>query len=201
MENRNLNGYIVIYLPEHPRAMKSENWDGFIYEHIVIAEDMIGRPLCEGEEVHHLDGDRSNNHAENLIVLEHSQHTKLHNYLRKTSALSEESDSVHGVNSGKPKLIPYCPCGKILRSNQKKYCSDRCLKTAPKKHKVEWPSKEQLILDLKQMSWTAIGAKYGVSDNAVRKWARKYGINKAILSQAESTLSEGAETTGEVKSS
>jgi len=26
------------------------------------------------------------------------------------------------------------------------------------------------------MSWVAIASKYGVSDNAVRKWARSYGL-------------------------
>lgn len=36
---RELNGYRVIYLPEHPKAMTSNNWLGYIYEHIVIAEE------------------------------------------------------------------------------------------------------------------------------------------------------------------
>lgn len=201
MRIRRLNGYILIYLPEHPKAMKNDNWDGFVYEHVVIAEEMMGRSLREDEEVHHLDGDRSYNHAENLLVLEHSQHTKLHNYLQKTGATLEESNGMHGVNSGESKLVPYCPCGKILHSLQKKYCSKSCLDAAPKQRKVERPSKEQLSDDLQQMSWVAIGRKYGVSDNAIRKWAKTYGIDKATLSQAESTLSEGAETTGEVESS
>jgi hypothetical protein len=26
------------------------------------------------------------------------------------------------------------------------------------------------------MTWTAVGRKYGVSDRAVRKWAKQYGI-------------------------
>ncbi len=30
--------------------------------------------------------------------------------------------------------------------------------------------------DIENLSWVAIGKKYGVSDNAVRKWAKKYGI-------------------------
>ena len=30
--------------------------------------------------------------------------------------------------------------------------------------------------DIKIFSWCAIGRKYGVSDNAVRKWARSYDI-------------------------
>jgi len=41
---------------------------------------------------------------------------------------------------------------------------------------VERPSREQLELDIASSSWVSIGRKYGVSDNAVRKWARKYGL-------------------------
>lgn len=43
--------------------------------------------------------------------------------------------------------------------------------------KVEWPSKEELseLLNNK-ISYTKIGLKYGVSDNAVRKWCKKYEI-------------------------
>ncbi len=33
---------------------------------------------------------------------------------------------------------------------------------------------EQLLADLRELSWVAIGRKYGVSDNAVRKWLRRY---------------------------
>jgi transposase-like protein len=29
-------------------------------------------------------------------------------------------------------------------------------------------------VDLGELSWVAVGAKYGVSDNAVRKWMRRY---------------------------
>jgi uncharacterized protein YjcR len=31
-------------------------------------------------------------------------------------------------------------------------------------------------VDIEEMSWVDIGKKYGVSCNAVRKWARKYGL-------------------------
>ena len=36
------------------------------------------------------------------------------------------------------------------------------------------PSYENLIDDLRTMSMVAVGRKYGVSDNAVRKWIRWY---------------------------
>jgi uncharacterized protein YjcR len=40
--------------------------------------------------------------------------------------------------------------------------------------KVERPSYEQLITDKQSMTMVDIGKKYGVSDNAVRKWIKKY---------------------------
>jgi len=40
----------------------------------------------------------------------------------------------------------------------------------PERRKVERPSYDQLIADVASTSFLAIGRKYGVSDNAVRKW-------------------------------
>jgi uncharacterized protein YjcR len=44
----------------------------------------------------------------------------------------------------------------------------------PERRKVERPPYEQLIADVQSMSFVAIGRKYGVSDNAMRKWIRWY---------------------------
>ena len=44
----------------------------------------------------------------------------------------------------------------------------------PHLRKVERPSYEQLKEDVRTMSMLAVGRKYGVSDNAVRKWIRWY---------------------------
>lgn len=38
------------------------------------------------------------------------------------------------------------------------------------------PSREELQEKIEAMSWIALGRYYGVSDNAVRKWARSYGL-------------------------
>ena len=38
------------------------------------------------------------------------------------------------------------------------------------------PSRSQMESDLKTMNMVKIGEKYGVSDNAVRKWLKKYNL-------------------------
>lgn len=175
---RVLNNYRLIYMPEHKRAMKTKNWNGYVYEHIVNAEIAIGRELKEKEVVHHLDGNRSNNRYENLLVLENSQHRKLHEWLDKTGVLAEKSASEKGMNSEKSKINKepqFClSCGKTLQSKQTKYCSVECSKQM--RRNARRPTKSQLAKDIKSMSWLAMGRKYGVSDNAVRKWARQEGL-------------------------
>ncbi|HEY5708488.1 MAG TPA: hypothetical protein VIS51_03760 [Solirubrobacterales bacterium] len=44
----------------------------------------------------------------------------------------------------------------------------------PKSRKVERPPYEQLLDEIEATSYLAVGRKYGVSDNAVRKWVRFY---------------------------
>ncbi len=47
-------------------AIRSGRRIGYFYAHRVIAERMIGRPLAEGEVVHHKDHNPANNHPDNL---------------------------------------------------------------------------------------------------------------------------------------
>lgn len=65
-------------------------------------------------------------------------------------------------------------CGKEFQpdSCRRVYCTIDCSRIAERK--VERPSKEQLEKDLSDLSYLAVGRKYGVSDNAVRKWLKYY---------------------------
>lgn len=59
-------------------------------------------------------------------------------------------------------------------SKKRKYCSKVCCNKDSRK--ANWPTKIKLKYLIKTMSWTSIGKKYNVSDNTVRKWAKKYRL-------------------------
>lgn len=68
-------GYIQTSCPAHPRA----NSCGYVLEHILVLECVIGRFIKEPEEVHHKDGDKKNNHPDNLVLCkDRAHHTSLH---------------------------------------------------------------------------------------------------------------------------
>jgi hypothetical protein len=47
-------------------------------EHVVIAEKILGRRLHKGELLHHLNGDKTDNRPENLILCNNSIHRQFH---------------------------------------------------------------------------------------------------------------------------
>ena len=65
-------------------------------------------------------------------------------------------------------------CGMPTSINTKSGFCKNC--TSIMSRKTEWPSREILEEDLKKLSWKAIGRKYNVSDNSVRRWAKQYGL-------------------------
>lgn len=71
-------GYVKLYMPEHPHAVA-----GAVYEHRYVIEQQIGRFLEKDEVVHHINGNKSDNRLENLMLLTPSEHSKLHSELKK----------------------------------------------------------------------------------------------------------------------
>lgn len=61
---------------------------------------------------------------------------------------------------------------------EQKFCSVECCQKALKisLRKRERPVKEVLDTLVNEMPFTKIASLYGVSDNAIRKWYKAYGI-------------------------
>lgn len=116
-----------------------------------------GKPIiCQ---LHHINGDNTDNRLENLQILCPNCHSQTENYCG---------------NSTKKKHY-YCEdCGQEISRG-----ATYCVKCLAKHHrKVEdRPSKEELIELYKELkSLSAIGRKYNVTDKTISKWFIQYGL-------------------------
>jgi hypothetical protein len=88
--------------------------------------------------------------------------------------------ATHCARNQPPRICPTCGVAFRRRSGGQRYCCLRCWHDSEARRqfkpprKVARPSYEQLLADLARSTWVAVGAKYGVSDNALRKWIRHY---------------------------
>jgi HNH endonuclease len=124
------HGYVLIKMPEHPRAFSN----GYVYEHWVIAEEKMGRALLPGEEVHHDDENKQNNHPDNLVIEPSRAHHLVHH---------RSSGSVRQL-PGEPNTHVLCACGcgqTFPRFDTEKrpraYISGHNFHEAPLRHAVE----------------------------------------------------------------
>jgi hypothetical protein len=84
-------------------------------------------------------------------------------------------------------------CGTMFmpKYNSHRYCSRCCAlhrmrergHSRPDSRRVERPSYEQLLEEVGQLGYVGTGRRYGVSDNAIRKWLRTYEIRRLAASE------------------
>lgn len=117
-----VHGYIMVKRPDHPNA----DTRGYIGEHRLVASNKIGRPLEDGEVVHHKNEDPTDNRPENLEVLTIAEHMVRHR--------GEDSD-LRKPGEPNPEIGCACGCGETL----KKYDEDN----RPREYIVGHHSREQ----------------------------------------------------------
>lgn len=101
----------------------------------------------------HINGVNNDNRLENLRLLCPNCHTQTKTY--------------GGRNN---KKTYYCECGVKIHKN-----SEKCVKCNTKLQRiVNRPSYEQLVNEIEEIGYCGVGRKYGVSDNAIRKWKKQY---------------------------
>jgi hypothetical protein len=153
------DGYILYYLPGF----------GQRYEHRLVAECVFGE-IPPSYVVRHCNDDRADNRAENLRILSRSEHGL-------------------AVFGHEPAQTYTCAtCGNSFKAVRQRverslsgelYCSPSCRQFAQRK--VARPSADELRQLMQEIgNWTALGEMFGVSDNAVRKWAKRYGLDLAL---------------------
>jgi hypothetical protein len=94
---------------------------------------------------------------------------------RKNRLTREPRNCLHCAREFVPKYASHRYCSQICGTH-----SNGPREPRPERRKVERPSYEQLMADVESMSLLAIGRKYGVSDNAVRKWIRWYEYQREM---------------------
>lgn len=152
-------GYMYCYNPSHPVA----NAAGKVMEHVLVITNQVGRMLRPDECVHHKDRDKTNNALSNLQLMTNSDHAKLH---------AEED---HGVVFVDRSCLSCKTLFQTTSSSARKYCSSPCSSKGLERFSIP-------IEDLKMLVWkeptTSIAERLGVSDVAIAKRCKKYGISK-----------------------
>lgn len=125
-------------------------------------------------ELDHINGNNKDNRIENLRLLCPNCHSQTSTF------------RCNNIKKSEPKKCLNCN-NNLYNGNKTGYCKICFLKFKNNKIKDK-PSLDILEKDLKELkTYIAVGKKYNVSDNCIRKWIRKYNQN---INNKLNTLSE-----------
>jgi hypothetical protein len=149
-------------------------------------EGLLKRECClcgQGEDwngmkisliLDHINGVHNDNRIENLRIVCPNCNAGLETFAGRNNKLEHKEKSVKKIKKKENNLkvdnkhIDSCECGNLKLKNSK--TCENCFHT--NRRKVERPSVDQLLKEVEEVGYSATGRKYGVSDNAIRKWIK-----------------------------
>lgn len=145
----------------------------------------------------HINGDNKNNDLNNLRLICPNCHSQTDTYTgrnikknknknKNDSIINKQTDNVNTIinnitskdvilETKKTEQNENLKCQKCktnIKYKSKSGLCSICVKIS--KRKVERPSYESLINNINELGYVKTGTKYGVSDNAIRKWIKYY---------------------------
>ena len=164
-------------------------------------------------QLHHINGDSSDNRLENLMLLCPNCHSQTENYCGSRNQRYETKYYCKGCGKEmEPTRTQFCDecyekittegekvelcdkkvynktvyeyckiCGKEIYSKSKYGLCNECVQKNIIRKIKDRPSKEELQELINTTPYTRIGKMYDVSDNTIRKWCKRYGIEKHKL--------------------
>lgn len=120
----------------------------------------------------HINGVRDDNRLENLRIVCPNCAATFETHCGRKNRLQQTDREC--LRCGAPFQPKYA---------RQRYCSRSCGMRSPRPargvpkpelRRVERPPYEELLRQVADAGWSAVGRRYGVSDNAIRKWVRQY---------------------------
>lgn len=144
-----------------------------------------GKPI--GLILDHVNGVRDDNRLENVRIVCPNCAATLDTHCGRKNRLDVE-----------PRECARCRTPFVPRFRRQRYCSRECGsrwartpgQTRPGARRVERPPYETLLAEIDGLGYLGVGRKYGVSDNAIRKWVRAYERERAIAEGRDAEVIE-----------
>jgi hypothetical protein len=139
-----------------------------------LYEERLKKPVCElcGQDEWWCGKKMS-------LILDHKNGIRDDCRLNNLRIVCPNCEATLPTHCGKRSTV-LCPACQKPVSAGKKYCSHPCYtsfnnnRPHPEKRKIKRPPYDKLLKEIEEMGFSATGRKYGVSDNAIRKWLKTY---------------------------
>lgn len=140
------SGYILVKVDSHPYMTKA----GYVREHRLVAERILGRYLKATEVCHHIDENPANNSPDNLIVFEtHAIH------ISQTMTGNVPSDRLDAAHREKMRLLEADPLLATRKANATRRTNRESGAETSKQKKARFQASHGIMLgDLSQTADT-----------------------------------------------